>query len=439
MIKLFSSTFFASCALVLSIVSATAVTVNVETLTRTDGEPLTIITLDGEFAFGDQQKFIDAALRADNAVVMLNSPGGSTIAGIEIGKAIRLKGFATLVPDGFTCASACALAWLGGVPRFMSERARVGFHATSETQSGHAEVSSVGNAAVGAYLNQLGLPLSAVAYISEAQPSDIQWLSFSDARRVGIAVEPFETADTPTSPSGTSEGRPRPEWAAKGDWIQTYSRSDIADAIALATDMSRRFNNASVFRYDNGWYVVALGPYPEGSGRALLESYIEAGSIPADSRLNSGARFEQQVWTPGQTATSDPADAAMAAARTFFEKSSEPNSAALDYLDRLYPPQVLYYGKIVSKDEVMSEKKAFIERWPERTYSTVPGTLNATCDPVGPSCSVSGMITFRAYSASRNETSSGTASFALGFRGPNNGALVSEDGKVMSRDKHKGK
>ena len=74
MIKFFGSIFIASCVLVLSVGSAAAVTVNVETLTRTDGEPLTIITLDGEFAFGDQQKFIDAALRADNAVVMLNSP-----------------------------------------------------------------------------------------------------------------------------------------------------------------------------------------------------------------------------------------------------------------------------------------------------------------------------------------------------------------------------
>lgn len=89
------------------------------------------------------------------------------------GQAIHLKGFATLVPDGVQCASACALAWLGGIPRLMGETAKVGFHAVYTSNGGQPAISSAGNALVGAYLNQLGLPTSAVLYITSPPPQGI--------------------------------------------------------------------------------------------------------------------------------------------------------------------------------------------------------------------------------------------------------------------------
>jgi hypothetical protein len=110
---------------------------------------------------------------------------------MEIGRAIRLKGFGTLVPQGFQCASACALAWLGGSPRFMGHDATVGFHAVFTTNNGQDTVSSAGNAVVGAYLDQLGLSMQAITYITEKQPNDIQWLTFDDAGRLGIEARKF--------------------------------------------------------------------------------------------------------------------------------------------------------------------------------------------------------------------------------------------------------
>ena len=79
---------------------------------RNDGPD--IILVDGQLSIGDEKQFISAALNSENAIVVFQSPGGNLFAGIEIGKAIRLKGFSTFVPDGVQCASACALAWLGG-------------------------------------------------------------------------------------------------------------------------------------------------------------------------------------------------------------------------------------------------------------------------------------------------------------------------------------
>jgi hypothetical protein len=65
---------------------------------------IVVISVEGEFVLGDEKKFAQAALPNPMAVVIFNSLGGSTVAGIEIGRAIRLKGFLTYVPGGAVCA-----------------------------------------------------------------------------------------------------------------------------------------------------------------------------------------------------------------------------------------------------------------------------------------------------------------------------------------------
>jgi hypothetical protein len=171
-----------------------------------------VIAVVGDLDVGDEKKFVDLALSTEAALVVFESPGGNLIAGIEIGKAIHLKGFGTLVPDGVQCASACALAWLGGRIRFMGETGRIGFHAAYTDRDGQASVSASGNALVGAYLNQLGLPMPAIMYITDAPPDSMQWLNFADAQRFGIDVKRAggdsashtETSSTPASPSKQS-------------------------------------------------------------------------------------------------------------------------------------------------------------------------------------------------------------------------------------------
>jgi hypothetical protein len=144
------------------------------------------ILINGEFEAGDEKKFANLAMSISDAIVVFNSVGGNLVTGIEIGKAIRLKGFDTLVPSHTRCASACALAWLGGQIRATSDGALIGFHAAFDRESG--EVTAAGNAVIGAYLSQLGLPTSAVIYITSPAPEEIRWLTVADARKYGIEV-----------------------------------------------------------------------------------------------------------------------------------------------------------------------------------------------------------------------------------------------------------
>jgi hypothetical protein len=126
-------------------------------------------------------------------------PGGSAVAGIQIGESIRLKGFTTVVAGNARCASACAIAWLGGTPRLMSAEARVGFHAAYSSETG--QETGVGNALVGAYLNKIGLSYSAVIFITQAAPNSMTWLSIADAGKRGIDVEPLGSGQIAHMPS----------------------------------------------------------------------------------------------------------------------------------------------------------------------------------------------------------------------------------------------
>lgn len=161
-----------------------------------------IIIVSGELKDGDDKTFANIALPLDKALVVFDSPGGNLLAGIGIGKAVRLKEFWTVVGDQGVCASACGLAWLGGIKRLASPGARIGFHAAFIERDGRSSESGAANALVGAYLNQLGMSQRAIVYLTSAPPEDMEWLPLRDAASYGIDLEivaDSETRETPAS------------------------------------------------------------------------------------------------------------------------------------------------------------------------------------------------------------------------------------------------
>src|SRR6516165_5801765 len=90
--------------------AAATITVRPETPDR----PI-VVVVEGSLAAFDEDQFAAKTAPLSTAFVAFSSDGGSLVAGLRIGEAIRRKRFSTIVPDGRRCASACALAWLGGV------------------------------------------------------------------------------------------------------------------------------------------------------------------------------------------------------------------------------------------------------------------------------------------------------------------------------------
>jgi len=180
------------------------------TIAVLDPDGVAIVLVQGEFTADDASEFQSKTGPLSKAIVLFESDGGSVVAGIQIGEIIRLKNFVTLVPNETRCASACAIAWLGGARRFMGPGARIGFHAAYNASSG--QETGVGNALVGAYLTRIGLPYSAVIYITQAAPNSMTWLNLSEAKQQGIEVSLLETPNdrrvaTPTSPTELNPAR----------------------------------------------------------------------------------------------------------------------------------------------------------------------------------------------------------------------------------------
>jgi hypothetical protein len=182
------------------------------------GDGLSIILISGPLESGDSQKFWDATKTLSNkrGLVVFSSPGGLLAEGLAIGEQVRQEEFVSAVAENTLCASACALAWLGGRPRLMKDTSKIGFHAAYVQNGQYKRESGVGNAIVGAYLNDMGLNLNAIRYVTTPGPDEIQWLSVRDAIRVGIAVYSYERtllgsqADAPalsTVPGGYETAR----------------------------------------------------------------------------------------------------------------------------------------------------------------------------------------------------------------------------------------
>ena len=115
-------------------------------------------------------------------------PGGLIADGILIGQKIRELEFATTIAADSSCESACALAWLAGNPRYMHTSSKVGFHAAYRIEDG--QESGQANAIVGAYARDIGLSYPAIAFISKAPPSGMEYLTIAQAKELGIEVEP---------------------------------------------------------------------------------------------------------------------------------------------------------------------------------------------------------------------------------------------------------
>jgi hypothetical protein len=63
----------------------------------------------------------------------------------------------------------------------------------------------------------------------------------------------------------------------------------------------------------------------------------------------------------------------------FVDAINRSNDASLSYFRGKYHDQVWYFGKLISKQSVLNERQAFLEKWPARNYSVQPGSIAVSC------------------------------------------------------------
>jgi hypothetical protein len=188
------------------------------------------IAIKGDIQDWDLQRFTALVEEhPDTRLVVLESPGGRLQPALDIGTIIRKRGMGTAALG--ECASACAYIWMAGKPLVVSTNTHLGFHSPYNGED-DSSVSSVGNALVGAYLNQLGYAANVIAYATSADPKQMRWLTPRDAELLGLDLTPVAalpellatldgTVVTPTSNAPMAE--PSPEIAAPQSPGETYS------------------------------------------------------------------------------------------------------------------------------------------------------------------------------------------------------------------------
>lgn len=135
----------------------------------------------------------------ENAVIVFDSPGGSLIGGIKLGKVIRELGFDTAIGrlnkqgdreyKGI-CASSCAYAFAGGIYRhYNGENERLGIHQFYNQKDnigdiGDAqEISSI----IVDHLQSMGIDTQAFVIASATRGDDMFWLTPNDAQSLKLS------------------------------------------------------------------------------------------------------------------------------------------------------------------------------------------------------------------------------------------------------------
>ena len=85
-------------------------------------------------------------------------------------------------------------------------------------------------------------------------------------------------------------------------------------------------------------------------------------------------------------------EGAIQAYLTMWSRNSGITAAAVD---RFYAPSVVYYGKRLSREEVLADKLRYIQAWPVRQYAEVPGSIEGRCNADRSLCHVSVIMAWR--------------------------------------------
>lgn len=142
-----------------------------------------------------QQKISESG--ANGIAFHLNSPGGSLISGIEVGRIIRKYGVSTSigiksVTDEMDipgeCYSACSLAFLGGVYRYKNSKSAYGVHRfyKDNTTPQDLELGQIMSAAITNFITEMGVSPGLFDLMVEAGPSEIRTLSEDELTSLNV-------------------------------------------------------------------------------------------------------------------------------------------------------------------------------------------------------------------------------------------------------------
>lgn len=207
---------------------------------------------------------------------------------------------------------------------------------------------------------------------------------------------------------------------------ETFYYSGAVVGSGFTCGLGNAPQQSGTLQTEAGWVTCTWRDVPPGE----VVGSLSAGGITAPTR-----ELIIPAAPPPAAAPVSLESQAQQFAQAYFATWSGADSDALAFLDGAYAGSVIYYGRDVPPAAVMREKRAFVERWPERNYTLDPSTTSVACNRASRRCTVSGNVSFRCHSQLRNETSSGVAVFSLEILFPEIGrpVILTESSRMLSR------
>lgn len=308
-----------------------------------------IVIVSGEISSSDRlDEFVSLAASRKASMVVFDSPGGNIYGAMKLGRMIRALQLNTVQIRQMDCASACALAFVGGVRRSATPGS-IGVH-----RSSFAPSATMGRE-------------DAVAGVQEVTADILSYLG-----EMGVSAK----------------------------FLEFSLRYDSADMRYL-------------------------------SGAEMAELNVTTTSNQADIPASFGR--SSQPETPVAVQPDDGIEkAATDFVRMLIEQNSGNDFVALGTVRQHYAPAINYYEKgILSQDEVLADKQAYLARWPERGYRIRDSSLMATC--ANGACMVSGIYDWTVRSIPRNKQARGAARFTYTIQLGVEPKVISEGGQIVRK------
>jgi len=165
-----------------------------------NSKTLNAIMATGEIEYNDVEKlnrYISYLPKKKHIAIYFNSPGGNLLGGIRLGKYFKRNGIKTVIQADSICASACALAFLGGTDhngnKWMSSTttSHLGFHAFSKgdgTKYADSDITQMLVAEILKYGQYVNAPMEIFIRQFSTPSNDMYWFNTQEELQFGIKV-----------------------------------------------------------------------------------------------------------------------------------------------------------------------------------------------------------------------------------------------------------
>lgn len=204
-----------------------------------NGPPVLVVK--GDFELSDSPDHLSREVAASGArIITFDSNGGNIVAAMAYGRAIRSLGLSTFQLRATQCASACALAFVGGTVR-QADPGSIGVHQSSfspeRNLDGHSAVAAVQEitAQIMTYLIEMGVDPRLLQLSLSIAKDDMRYLTASEMQAYKVT-------------SGGQIEVPKSHWPAAS---APSTRTVVTAAETAATDEQKAL--AFMTRYHDAW------------------------------------------------------------------------------------------------------------------------------------------------------------------------------------------